>query len=134
GGADPARVAEPLAGIMDVAIERHLVDKQKVNAEADRRASQAKTAVLHLVSHDLRPMVHAVADTLATSPDDSEEGRRLQLAAQRAARLVDDLVDLSRLEAGTLRTQPEPVDLNAVVAAASEHAEHPITVALPADL
>src|SRR5437660_7435178 len=49
GGADPAHVAEPLAGIMDVAIERHDVERRRADGEADRRANDAKTAVLHLV-------------------------------------------------------------------------------------
>ena len=158
GGADPARVAEPLAGIMDVALERQRLEAR---AEAAVRGNVAKTAVLHVVAHDLRPLVHAVADAVAelSARDEHEQdvtargrGSRapsgagdrdipagVRHAVVRAARLVDDLVDLSRLESGTLRTSPGRVDLHEVVAAAAEHAraargEHPIDLELPADL
>ncbi|HEY3019303.1 MAG TPA: ATP-binding protein [Solirubrobacteraceae bacterium] len=139
GGADPARVAEPLASIMDVALERQRLDALEVRAQAALRGNLAKTAVLHVVAHDLRPLVHAVADAAAALPERDEQGLALRSAVVRAARLVDDLVDLSRLEAGTLRTSPDRIDLHEVVARAADHAlaargEHPIDVELPADL
>src|SRR4051794_20154775 len=139
GGADGARVAEPLAGIIDVALERHRLDAREADAEAARRGNLAKTAVLHLVSHDLRPMIHAVAEAVDPMGDGNVESQRARTAVVRAARLIDDLVDLSRMESGTLRTRPEPVDLHAVVAGAVEEARaahdgHPIAVTLPEDL
>jgi two-component system sensor histidine kinase KdpD len=139
GGADGTRVAEPLAGIIDVALERHRLDAREADAEAARRGNLAKTAVLHLVSHDLRPMIHAVAEAVDLMGDGNEQSQRARMAVARAARLIDDLVDLSRMESGTLRTRPEPVDLRAVVAAAVEdaraaHDGHPIAITIPDDL
>ena len=139
GGADPARVAEPLAGIMDVALERQRLDSLEAKAEAAVRGNIAKTAVLHVVAHDLRPLVHAVADAAEALPARDEQWQALRAPVVRAVRLVDDLVDLSRLESGTLRTSPDSVDLHEVVAAAAEHAriargDHAIDLELPADL
>lgn len=52
--ADLERVAEPLAALVDVALERDRVGRQAADAEAARKADVAKTAVLHAISHDLR--------------------------------------------------------------------------------
>src|SRR4051794_3871110 len=133
GGDDPAVVAVPLAGIIDVALERERVEAQEASAEAARRGNIAKTAVLHLVSHDLRPVVHAIGDAVDEIGHDGERGERLHYAVDRATRLVDDLVDLSRMESGTLRTVPERLDLRELVTRIAEgHPEVKVTV--PEDL
>src|SRR4051812_3847829 len=87
GGDDPAIVAVPLTGIIDVALERERVGAQEAAAEAARRGNVAKTAVLHLVSHDLRPVVHAINDAVAEI--EGPRAERLPFAVDRATRLVD---------------------------------------------
>ena len=92
-------------------------------AEADalRRSDAAKTAVLHAVSHDLRSPLTAIrvaaggleSGTLALDADDRAallETIRLETA--RLERLVANLLDLSRLEAGVAPAHRElwPVD------------------------
>jgi len=139
GGAPPTRLVDPLAGILDITLERKRLEEREKEAEAARQGNLAKTAVIHLVSHDLRPMVHAVADAVGTLSDGDEPSRRARHAVALATRLVDDLVDLSRMETGTLRPEAETIDLRKVVAEASEHArrthgEHEILVELPDDL
>src|SRR5947208_1214743 len=47
------RIAEPLARLVDVALERQEAAEREAEAEAARRADVAKTAVLHAISHDL---------------------------------------------------------------------------------
>ena len=92
-------------------------------AEADalRRSDAAKTAVLHAVSHDLRSPLTAIrvaaggleSGTLALDADDRAallETIRLETA--RLERLIANLLDLSRLEAGVAPAHRElwPVD------------------------
>jgi two-component system sensor histidine kinase KdpD len=92
-------------------------------AEADtlRRSDAAKTAVLHAVSHDLRsPLtaIRAAAEGLESgSLQLGEEDRAalletIRLETARLERLVANLLDLSRLEAGAASAQRElwPVD------------------------
>ena len=72
-------------------------------------------------SHELKTPVAsilALAETLAQGVDDEEAHRRflgrLEQEAARLSRLVTDLLDLSRLEAGV--SPPEPVRIDRVVA------------------
>jgi len=92
-----------------------------VEAETLRRSDAVKTAVLHAVSHDLRsPLtaIRAAAEGLESGSLHLDEGDRaelldtIRLETARLERLVSNLLDLSRLEAGAARPQPElwPVD------------------------
>jgi two-component system sensor histidine kinase KdpD len=140
------RIAEPLARLVDVAIDREEVAERTAEAEAARRADVAKTAVLHAISHDLRSPLTAITTATAalSSGPLSDEDRRELLAvlgseSSRLARLVDDLLDLSRIEAGAVNPQPDWCDLHDTVAIAAEHVrrehgEREIQLSVPADL
>ena len=132
GGDDLEIVADPLARLIDVALERERIVAQEAAAEAARRGNVAKTAVLHLVSHDLRPVVHAIGDAV-DELGDTDRAERLHWAVHRATRLVDDLVDLSRLESGTVRTFPEELDLREVLGRVVD-GNPDVQIALPEDL
>jgi K+-sensing histidine kinase KdpD len=94
-----------------------------VAAEADalRRSDAAKTAVLHAVSHDLRSPLTAIRvaagglESGALALDDQDRASLLEtirLETARLERLVANLLDLSRLEAGVAPAHRElwPVD------------------------
>jgi two-component system sensor histidine kinase KdpD len=91
--------------------------------EADtlRRSDAVKTAVLHAVSHDLRsPLtaIRAASEGLESASlelgeqDRAELLETIRLETARLERLVANLLDLSRLEAGAARPQRElwPID------------------------
>src|SRR5205085_10345249 len=107
--ADLDRVAEPLAKLVDVALERERLARQAAEAEAAHRADVAKTAVLHAISHDLRsPLtgITAAASALRSgrlsAADHEELVSVIETESVRLARLVDDLLDLSRIQAGAV--------------------------------
>jgi two-component system, OmpR family, sensor histidine kinase KdpD len=92
-------------------------------AEADalRRSDAAKTAVLHAVSHDLRSPLTAIrvaaggleSGSVALGDDDRAAMlETIRLETARLERLVANLLDLSRLEAGVAPAKRElwPVD------------------------
>ena len=90
-------------------------------AEADR----VRTALLAAVSHDLRtPLASAKAAVTSLRSADiewDEEDRDELLATadeslDRLAHLVDNLLDMSRLQAGALAVFPRPADLSEIVA------------------
>lgn len=85
-------------------------------------ANHAKDRMIALVSHDLRGPLNAITgwvDILRKSPDDTALREKalttIDRAARQQARLVDDLLDISRLAAGKLRVVEERVDLAGLV-------------------
>ncbi len=140
------RIAEPLAQLLDVGMERRRLSERTAEAEGVRRAEVAKTAVLQAVSHDLRSPLTAIVTAGSALRTDSlsEEDRRellsvIETESGRLARLVDDLLDLSRIEAGAVAPRRDWCDLKDVVARAAEqaratHEHHPVEMALPDEL
>jgi two-component system, OmpR family, sensor histidine kinase KdpD len=111
-------------------------------AEADR----VRTALLAAVSHDLRtPLASAkAAVTSLRSNDiewDAEDHDELLATADesldRLAHLVDNLLDMSRLQAGALAVFPRPADLAEIVARSLDDlgpTARTVNVSIPDDL
>jgi two-component system sensor histidine kinase KdpD len=140
------RLSQALARLIDLARERERLAARSAAAEAARRADAAKTALLHAISHDLRSPLTAITtaasglrqDALAA---DDREGlhQAIEAESDRLARMVDDLLDLSRIEAGAVNPRTDWCDLADVLARATEQVQarfgdHPIELDLPADL
>jgi two-component system sensor histidine kinase KdpD len=120
-GAEPSlvirrRFLPALASLLAVAVERERLAREAVEAEALRRSDTIKTAVLQAVSHDLRSPLTAVVTAVETlrspslrlQPDDREALLdTIATEAGRLGRLVRDLLDLSRLQAGAARSNRE---------------------------
>jgi two-component system phosphate regulon sensor histidine kinase PhoR len=87
------------------------------------RLELVRQEFLSNVSHELRtPLtsIMALAETLeAGAIDDQEHNRRflsiIQKNASRMHRLIDDILELSAIEAGNVKVQPEIVQLRALV-------------------
>jgi two-component system sensor histidine kinase KdpD len=123
---DLERVCGPLGRLIDVALERERVAEQAAETEAARRAEVAKTAILHAISHDLRSPLTAMTTTgsaLSTAGLTNEERVELtdviQTEGARLAKLVDDLLDLSKIQAQAIEPRPDWCDLHDVVASAA---------------
>jgi two-component system sensor histidine kinase KdpD len=140
------RVAEPLARLIDVGLERRKLGDQAAEADARLRAEAARTAILHAVSHDLRsPLTAIITAGDGLGRDDLSADERAELLSvvqgegRRLSRLVGDLLDLSRIQAGAVDPRPDWCDLRDVVTGAAEqvrlaHGDHPIQIELPDDL
>jgi signal transduction histidine kinase len=90
-------------------------------AEAER-ANRAKDDFLAMVSHDLRTPLGAILGwTRMLRSDDCDEETTLRAVeviernAQAQKRLIDDLLDVSRIVNGTLRLDLHPISLTEVV-------------------
>jgi two-component system sensor histidine kinase KdpD len=108
------RLLPALASLLGVAIDRERLAREALEAETLRRSDTMKTAVLRAVSHDLRTPLMAIltsASALVREDLDLDDEDRDELAAtilaeaSRLDRLVGNLLDLSRLQAGA--AQPE---------------------------
>jgi two-component system sensor histidine kinase KdpD len=109
------RVLPALASLLAVAVEQDRLAKEAMEAEALRRSDSVKTAILRSVSHDFRsPLtaIRAAADSLASGRLELAGADRDELVAtirsevRRLGALVENLLDLSRLEAGVARPAP----------------------------
>jgi two-component system phosphate regulon sensor histidine kinase PhoR len=95
-----------------------------------RRLESVRRDFVANASHELRsPLttVRAAAETLRSVENDPKAAARfielIQRNADRLASLIDDLLDLSRIESRELKLEVEPLDLGAVVdRALAQHA------------
>jgi signal transduction histidine kinase len=110
------KLAEELAGRAALAI-----DNSRLYG-LSQQAIRARDEVLGVVAHDLRNPINTVAaaaQLLLLQLEDEREGARrivraIARASERANRLIQDLLDVARLEAGRLgidRAPCEPCDL-----------------------
>ncbi len=83
-----------------------------------RRLEAVRRDFVANVSHELKTPLTSIsgyAETILTDPPDPETTHRfletILTNARRMQRLVDDLLDLSRIEAGRWQPQREPVDV-----------------------
>jgi two-component system sensor histidine kinase KdpD len=105
-----------LSALLAVAIDRSRLEREALEAETLRRSDLVKTALLRAVSHDLRSPLTGITTAVGALRNESlvfsDEDRRelletIAVDAERLARLVGDLLDLSRLEAGGAEPEPE---------------------------
>jgi two-component system sensor histidine kinase KdpD len=127
------------------------LEQQRLTAEAQAarpiaQADRMRTALLAAVSHDLRtPLASAKAavtslrsgDIQWTAEDHDELLATADESLDRLAHLVDNLLDMSRLQAGALSVFPRPADLAEIVARSLDDLGPPgksVTVDIPEDL
>jgi signal transduction histidine kinase len=108
-------------------VEERTAELQRVNQELTE-ANRAKDVFLATLSHELRTPLTPVLGWIGllraggtADPAMLSQGLdAIQRNAQLQARLIDDLLDISRIVSGKLRIDWEPVNLCAVVEAAAE--------------
>jgi signal transduction histidine kinase/CHASE3 domain sensor protein len=88
----------------------------------EREIDEVKSALISTVSHELRTpltLIHGFAELLVLRDMSVERQRtaaaEILEASRRLARLIDDLLSVSRMESGRLVLDPRPLDLAAVV-------------------
>jgi two-component system, OmpR family, sensor histidine kinase KdpD len=123
------RFLPALAALLAVAVDRAELEAEALEAETLRRSDVVKTALLRAVSHDLRSPLTAIvasADALASEEiqlDESDNAAlvaAIRVEAARLDRVVANLLDVSRLEAGALESHPELWSVDELVGQAIE--------------
>jgi signal transduction histidine kinase len=105
------------------ALSRELAEtseKLKESREREHALEQSRRQLVAWVSHDLRTplaglhaMAEALEDGIATEP--ARYYRQIGAEVGRLARMVDDLFELSRIQAGTLRLSPGQIALEDLI-------------------
>jgi two-component system, OmpR family, sensor histidine kinase KdpD len=116
------RVVPALEALLSAALERESLEGGVVETAALRQADVVKTALLRAVSHDLRsPLtaISAAAEAIALPGVSAQEREDLAAAilgeTRRLSRLVDNLLDLSKLEAGAAEPRREWLSVEEVL-------------------
>ena len=106
------------AAIRDMTERRAISDALIAANEEAIRANRAKSRFLATASHDLRQPLQAIRllnasmqKLTAHNPDLSELVRHQETAIDSASRLLNSLLDISRLESGAIDAQLAPVTL-----------------------
>src|SRR4029078_5696337 len=114
--AEQRRLMEAFASQASMAIERAQLAEAAGHAQVLQAPEKLQTALLNSISHDLRTPLVSITGALSSLEEDSaqlSEADRVSLIvnareeAERLNRLVGNLLDMTRLEAGALRLSEE---------------------------
>ena len=134
-----------VASILETNLSR---SREKTLVRELREADRTKSEFVSMLAHELKgPMttVLGFSDTLRQQWDSLDEAKRNQVLdiihkeVGRLSRLVNDLLDVSRMESGALRYELEPVDLHEVLDSlllvhTSLRSDHAVINEVPADI
>ena len=118
------RLISAAATQIGLAVDRDRLNQEAMEAEILRRTDQLRAALLNAVSHDLRTPLAAIMASAGSlrqhDVDWSEEERQgfaeaIEEEAERLNRLVGNLLDLSRIEGGSLRPDKSWHDLRSLI-------------------
>ncbi|HJP30068.1 MAG TPA: ATP-binding protein [Candidatus Latescibacteria bacterium] len=110
-----------LVSVLDVTVQQQAAEEMRLAALAAEEANLAKSAFLANTSHEIRTPINAVmgmAQALQEeelTPRAADQVDTVLRASESLAKIIDDLLDLSKIEAGQLETVSLPFDLIEVV-------------------
>jgi two-component system sensor histidine kinase KdpD len=144
---DQELLLETFVNQMALVIERELLDEAAEQSLMLRESERLYTALLNSISHELRTPIATItgaaglleAHSQAASKVRGELIRTIQGAANRLNRLVANLLDMSRLDAGRLRLKLDWCDVGEVIGVAAQRVEEcllqrPLEIDAPPDL
>ncbi len=132
---DQQRILDAFANQVALAIEGARLVEQARQTELLEATEKLQTALLNSISHDLRTPLVSITGALSSmeesGPALDEEVRRSLIEtareeAERLNRLVGNLLDITRLEAGAMQLHREAYDVQELIGSALEQIGTPI--------
>ncbi|MBZ0284019.1 MAG: sensor histidine kinase KdpD [Anaerolineae bacterium] len=125
-------------------IERELLDEAAEQSAMLHESERLFTTLLNSISHELRTPIATITGAASSLQGASETARNdltqdIQDAASRLNRLVENLLDMSRLDSGRLKLKLDWCDIGEVIGVAVKQVErglsdHPLTLYIAPDL
>jgi two-component system sensor histidine kinase KdpD len=145
---DQEIMLETFSNQIALVIERELLDEAAEQAAMLRESERLYTALLNSISHELRTPIATIAgaagilrdpQTAADTTAREELTLDIQEAAERLNRLVENLLDMSRLDSGRLQLKLDWCDVGDVISVAVKRlerdlAKHPLVIEYATDL
>jgi two-component system, OmpR family, sensor histidine kinase KdpD len=150
---DQRVLMEGVVNLAAIAIERASFAEKAAQAEMLRNTEKLQTALLNSISHELRTPLATVTGVLSSLEESEgasviqqlDPDTRLELirsATRQAGRLnhlMENLLDMTRLEAGALHLNREAADIQDLIGVVtsqrySDLCQHPLNVEIPPDL
>jgi PAS domain S-box-containing protein len=142
-----AKQAHAFARVMHDLTESREREAETRRADGLALANRGKEEFMALLSHELRnplsPILNALGILRQVRTDDpviQQAGAIIERQVRQMVRLVDDLLDISRITKGKLQLKMEPVELRAAMHRAAESARplldarrHELSVLLPTE-
>lgn len=119
-GDEVGQLAQAIRGVGTLLVERQ--EAARESALAAESANRAKTDFLSRMSHELRTPLNAILgfgqllELEPRSADDQESVDQILKAGRHLLELINEILDLSRIESGRMTLSIEPVDVSEVVA------------------
>ncbi|MCI0741859.1 MAG: sensor histidine kinase KdpD [Gemmataceae bacterium] len=142
---DQRRLLETCASLIALSLERDQSVQESHQAQLQVQTEQLRNSLLSSVSHDLRTPLAAIAGAgsslLQNSLSDESTGELVHSIVdetRRMTRLVDNLLDMTRLQSGNIALNKQWHVLEEIIGSArarlrKELAEHEVIVSLPHD-
>jgi two-component system sensor histidine kinase KdpD len=145
---DQEVLLETFLSQVSLAIERELLDEAAEQTAMLRESERLQSTLLNSISHELRTPIatlkgasSSLMDPIAGANESAraELTRDIQSAADRLNRLVENLLDMSRLESGRLEIKREWCDVGDLIGVAVKQVDdcarkHPLSIHIDPDL
>ncbi len=140
------RLLESLAKQVALALEVERLQKAALSAQVAAETERLRTSLLSSVTHDLQTPLAAIVGSASSllqgqlaPPVAQEMLTNIYDEGERLSRLINNLLNMAKLESGSLKLQAELQPLEEVVGAAlnqweKQLADRPVEVSLPLDL
>jgi PAS domain S-box-containing protein len=139
------RAYRAIGALRDISALKQLLERERAARAEAERASRAKDEFLAMLGHELRNPLAPIVTALQLMrqrgvPEIERELTVVERQSQHLIRLVDDLLDISRIARGKVELKTERIELAALIAKALEmvrplveRSRHAIELDVPLD-
>ena len=119
----PDAVVQGIANLVAIGLERARTQDLAAQVEAARQSEALRTTIIHAMAHEFKtPLTSIIASTTgyfaepAQNLESKEELVRIaDEEAKRLQALIDESLEMARLDSSTIQIQPEPSKMDEIV-------------------